>query len=126
MQTIQGRIVKFLPKQEGESSRGHWVKAGVVIEYGDEYPKKAAFSIFGEERLLMCAGLSQGMEVKINYNPESREYQDRWYTDLNCIGISAVVNQDVITHQQVQQTQVHEQKYVQQQSTLKEDDSLPF
>ena len=92
MQTINGRIVKFLPKQEGDSQRGHWVKAGLVIEYGDEYPKKAAFSLFGEDRLQMCKGLKEGTLVQVSYNPESREYQDRWYTELNCIRLQAVGN----------------------------------
>lgn len=90
MQTINGKIVKFLPKQEGDSQRGHWVKAGFVIEYGDEYPKKAAFSLFGEDRLQMCKGLKEGTPVQVSYNPESREYQDRWYTELNCIRLQAV------------------------------------
>lgn len=90
MQTIQGKIVKFLPKQECESTRGHWVKAGIVIEYGEEYPKKAAFSLFGEEKLQMCKGLAEGMQVQVSYNPESREYQERWYTDLNCVRIESI------------------------------------
>ena len=90
MQTINGRIVKFLPKQEGDSQRGHWVKAGLVIEYGDEYPKKAAFSLFGEDRLQICKGLKEGTLVQVSYNPESREYQGRWYTELNCIRLQAV------------------------------------
>jgi hypothetical protein len=90
MQTLTGRIVKFLPKQEGDSTRGHWVKAGFVIEYGDEYPKKAAFGLFGEERMQQCKGLKEGDLVQVSYNPESREYNERWYTELNCIRLSAV------------------------------------
>ena len=87
MQSITGKIIKFLPRVEGESQRGPWVKAGIVIEYGDEYPTKAAFTIFGEQRLQQCAGLKEGMEVVVNYSPESREYNDKWYTDLRCTKI---------------------------------------
>lgn len=88
MQTITGKIIKFLPRVEGESSSGkHWVKAGFVIEYGDEYPTKAAFTIFGEQRIQQCAGLKEGMEVTVNYNPQSREYNDHWYTDLQCVNV---------------------------------------
>lgn len=94
MQQIQGRIIKFLPIQEGDSRNGnHWKKAGFVIEVGDEYPKKIAFSLFGEDRLNQCKGLQQGMFVQVDYNPESREYNDRWYTELNCIRISAIGQQ---------------------------------
>lgn len=93
MQSITGKIIKFLPRVEGESSRGPWVKAGLVIEYGDEYPTKAAFTIFGEQRLQQCAGLKEGMEVTVNYNPQSREYNDRWYTDLQCVSVFPVQQQ---------------------------------
>lgn len=94
MQSITGKIIKFLPKQEGDSASGkHWIKAGIVIEHGDEYPTKAAFTIFGEQRLQQCAGLKEGMEVTVNYNPQSREYNDRWYTDLQCMSVFPVQQQ---------------------------------
>lgn len=93
MQTITGKIIKFLPKTEGDSASGkHWVKAGFVIEYGDEYPAKAAFSIFGEQRLQQCAGLKEGDEVIVDFNPQSREYNERWYTDLQCIRVTLAQN----------------------------------
>lgn len=87
MQTITGKIIEFIPKQEGESSRGHWVRAGFVIETEEAYPKTIAFSLFGEDRLQMCRGLDKGMQVKVDYSPESRKYQDRWFTDLKCIRV---------------------------------------
>lgn len=90
MQTLTGKIVKFYPRQHGESQRGPWVKVIFVVEYGEEYPKKVAFSLFGEERLQMCRGLKEGSLVQVSYNPESREYQDRWYTDLQCIRLTPV------------------------------------
>ena len=135
MQTINGKIVKFLPRVEGESSRGPWVKAGLVIEYGDEYPTKAAFTIFGEQRLQQCAGLKEGMEVVVNYNPQSREYNDRWYTDLQCMSIYPVAQQQ--PQQPVQQAPAQAQyPYAQQHAqqaqsapapaTMDADDSLPF
>lgn len=135
MQTIQGKIIKFLPRVEGESSRGPWVKAGFVIEYGDEYPAKAAFTIFGEQRLQQCAGLKEGMEVSVNYNPQSREYNDHWYTDLQCVSVFPVQQQ---AQQPVKQTAPTQYPYAQQNactsisvkdaegSAMKMDDELPF
>ena len=146
MQTITGKIIKFLPKTEGDSANGkHWVKAGIVIEYGDEYPTKAAFTIFGEQRLQQCTGLKEGMEVTVNYNPQSREYNDRWYTDLQCVSVFPVqqqqpvqqpvqqhtapaqypyAQQHVQTAQSAQQTQQSQQP--QQPVAMPEDDGLPF
>lgn len=133
MQTITGKIIKFLPKVEGESSKGPWVKAGLVIEYGDEYPTKAAFTIFGEQRLQQCAGLKEGMEVVVNYNPQSREYNDRWYTDLQCITIYQQPQQQTQqpvqqTPAQVQHTYAQQQVAQQQQQSvaMQEDSDLPF
>ena len=129
MQTITGKIIKFLPKVEGESQRGPWVKAGLVIEYGDEYPTKAAFTIFGEQRLQQCAGLKEGMEVVVNYNPQSREYNDHWYTDLQCITIYQQPQRPV--QQAPAQTQYpYAQQQVAQQpnqpAAMQEDLDLPF
>ena len=124
MQTIVGKIIKFLPRVEGESQKGHWVKAGFVIEYGDEYPTKAAFTIFGEQRLQQCAGLKEGMEVTVNFNPQSREYNDHWYTDLQCVNVFPI--------QQQQYAQQQPQQYAQQAqpsaapSTMEADTDLPF
>lgn len=136
MQTITGKIVKFIPCVEGESQSGkHWVRAGVVIEYGEEYPAKAAFSIFGEERINNCKGLQEGMMVQVNYNPQSREYNDRWYTDLQCIGIYPIQQQQPAAQQQPpQQAQPTAQKpqypdtFTAQPTatTMQEDDELPF
>lgn len=136
MQTITGTIIKFLPRMEGDSASGkHWVKAGIVIEYGDEYPTKAAFSIFGETRLQQCAGLTEGMEVTVNYNPQSREYNDRWYTDLQCINVIPVVQQQApqAIAQPAPQPQAqypYAQPQVQQQqpmqAAMEADNELPF
>ena len=137
MQTITGKIVKFLPKVEGESQRGHWVKAGFVIEYGDDYPTKAAFTIFGEQRLQQCAELKEGMEVTVNYNPQSREFNDRWYTDLQCVNVFPIQQQQPAqqpVQQQTAQAQYpYAQQYVQQvaqsapvPAMMDADDSLPF
>lgn len=132
MQTITGKIIKFLPKTEGDSASGnHWVKAGIVIEYGEEYPTKAAFTIFGEQKLQACAGLKEGMEVVINYNPQSREYNERWYTDLQCMSIYPVAQQPV-QQAPVQAQYPYAQQYVQTAqsapapSTMDADSDLPF
>lgn len=138
MQTIVGKIIKFLPKVEGESSRGPWVKGGFVIEYGDEYPTKAAFTIFGEQRLQKCAELKEGMEVTVNYNPQSREYNDRWYTDMQCFSVFPVqqVPQQPAQPAPQQQADLAQYPYTQQYAqqaqpapvfaTMEEDNTLPF
>ena len=136
MQTITGKIIKFLPRVEGESIRGPWVKAGFVIEYGDEYPTNAAFTIFGEQRLQQCAGLKEGMEVTVNFNPQSREFNDHWYTDLQCVNVFPIQQQQPAQQPQQQHSSPAQYPYAQQtvaqqpqapvSATMPVDSDLPF
>ena len=84
---INGIFVKSLPKTEGESARGPWVRGGFVIEYGEEYPRKVAFSLFGEDKAAMADKIPEGVGVTVRFSPESREFNERWYTELRCISV---------------------------------------
>ncbi|MCR4815601.1 MAG: DUF3127 domain-containing protein [Bacteroidales bacterium] len=84
---ITGRLIKILPEVRGESQRGPWVRGGFVIETEDTYPRQIAFTLFGEDRLAMLNSLVMNSPVVVTFSPESREYQDRWYTDLRCIRV---------------------------------------
>ena len=88
---INGRLIKILPDVEGEGQRGHWIKGGFVIETGDDFPRKAAFITFGEERVAMVKNIPMGSMVQVTFNPESREFNDRWYTDLRCTRVQPFV-----------------------------------
>ena len=81
---ISGKLIKILQEVRGESQRGPWVRGGFVIETDGEYPRQVAFTTFGEDRLAMVASIPLGSPVIVTFTPESREYQERWYTDLRC------------------------------------------
>ncbi|MCF0212238.1 MAG: DUF3127 domain-containing protein [Bacteroidales bacterium] len=88
---ISGRLIKILPEMRGETQRGPWVRGGFVIETDETYPKQIAFTTFGEDRLLMVQGLVMNSPVTVTFSPRSREYNERWYTDLECIRVQAMV-----------------------------------
>lgn len=90
MQTIIGKITEKLPIISGETTKGKWVKGGIVIEYGDEYPRKAAFTYFGEEKVEAIEAMPINTIVQVNYQPESREHEDRWYTELRCFSVTPI------------------------------------
>lgn len=96
MQTITGKLVQFLPRVEGDNSRGnHWVRGGFIIEYDDNglSPRKAAFTLFGEEKITRVEGIAPNTPVQVNYQPESREFNGKWYTDLQCTGVTPIISQ---------------------------------
>ncbi len=78
---IEGKIIKILPEQTGEGKFGKWIKQEFIIETLDQYPKKVCFSTWGDKTDSL-KHLKEGESVVISFNPESREYNDRWYTDL--------------------------------------------
>lgn len=84
---IEGKFIKTLQKVEGETERGPWVRGGFVIETFGDYPRKIAFSLFGEDRVKMTDSLTEGQPVEVYFNPESREYGDKWYTDLKATNV---------------------------------------
>lgn len=88
---ITGKLIKILPETRGESQRGPWVRGGFVIETDGEYPRMVAFTTFGEDRLAMVASIPLNSPVVVTFTPESREYQERWYTDLRCSRIQSFV-----------------------------------
>lgn len=88
---ITGKLIQLLPNVEGESARGHWVRGGFVIETGDDYPRKVAFTAFGEERIAMVQNVPMGSMVQVTFTPESREFNEKWYTDLRASRIQPFV-----------------------------------
>lgn len=88
---ITGTLIKILPEVRGESQRGPWVRGGFVIQTDGEYPRMVAFTTFGEDRLAMVQNIALNTPVVVTFTPESREFQDRWYTDLRCSRIQNYV-----------------------------------
>lgn len=87
---ITGKFIQNLPQEQGESSRGTWVRGGFVIEYGEEYPRKVAFTLFGEDKVHITVGITPNTMVQVTFAPESREYNDKWFTELRAFNITQI------------------------------------
>ena len=129
---ITGKFIKLLPTQEGDSSRGHWVRGGFVIETEDRYPQKIAFSLFGEDKVRMVQQLQLGAKLQVSFSPESREYQDRWYTELRAYNIATITVNNMASAGSYMPSATA-QAVVQQPATVvnavampEENDDLPF
>lgn len=87
MQQIIGKLIDIMPVVSGETERGQWQRGGFVLEVGNEYPKKVAFTTFNDAIGIVNVGM-KGSTVTVSYNPESREFNGRWYTDLKALRAS--------------------------------------
>jgi hypothetical protein len=78
---ITGKLIKILPEQTGAGKKGTWVKQEFVIETSEQYPKKICCSAWGD-KVDALKSFSEGDAIKVSFNLESREYNERWYTDV--------------------------------------------
>ena len=78
---IEGKVINILPEQTGQGKNGNWVKQDFVIETSDQYPKKVCFSTWGD-KAAEVKKLNLGENLVVSFNAESREYNQKWYTDL--------------------------------------------
>ena len=80
---IEGTIAQKLPVQSGNSARGPWAKQEFVLEYPDgNFTAKVCFTAFGQDKVQDLAKYQVGDKVKVSFNLRSREYNGRWYNDL--------------------------------------------
>lgn len=78
---VSGKLFKLLNKQTGEGKNGPWTKQDFILETTEQYPKKICFSAWGD-RVNEITNLSEGTQMKVSFDVASREYNERWYTDL--------------------------------------------
>lgn len=80
---ISGKITQVLPVQSGTSKAGkEWQKQEFVIETEEQFPRNVCFTLFGD-KISLLNGFNNGDEVAVAFNLESREYNGRWFHNVN-------------------------------------------
>lgn len=82
-----GKVVKVEPVVTGTNEKGDWLIQAFVIMTQDEHARTVVFRTFNKERAAVIQSLKVGETVIVDYVPESREYNDKWFTDLRCKNI---------------------------------------
>ncbi len=124
---ITAKTIAVLPIESGTSRSGKpYQKQNFVVETAEQYPKKICFQLFGN-KVDECPAV--GDEVKVSFDIESREYNSRWYTQLNAWKVEKMI---AAQPQQAPAQQGWQAAYPQQQAqptpppTPAQGDDLPF
>jgi len=80
MSEITGKIIKIMEPVNGEGKNGSWKKQEFIFETQGEYPKKVCIANWNDK--VSPDELTLGEELTVSINIESREFNDRWYTDV--------------------------------------------
>jgi len=78
---IIGKLVKVMNPVTGDGRNGSWTKQEFVLETFDQYPKKICCSVWGD-KVDALRRFQVGEDVRASINIESREYNERWYTEV--------------------------------------------
>jgi len=86
---VKGTLVQILKLEEGVSKAGKaWSKQDFVIETNEQFPKKVCFTLFGD-KVSLIDGISEGSELEVFFNLESRDFNGKWYHNINAWKINA-------------------------------------
>lgn len=128
---LTGSLLKKLPVRSGVSPKGEWQKQEFIVEYQDgNFPKKVCFNVWGD-KVSDLESFNEGDKLKVFFNIESREYNERWYTDLRAWRIdrdeaTSLPNQDSSTSLQATPDLSQESTMNPENFPSDTEDDLPF
>lgn len=98
---VKGRVTDILQLQTGSSARGEWKKLDFVLEVpDDQFPKKICFTLFND-KTEMIKESDKNREVEVTFNLEGREYNGKWYHNVNAFRIDRIEKASGATDQSV-------------------------
>ena len=83
------KIIKKLAVESGTSAKGDWSKQDFIVETQEQFPKKVCMNVWGKEKVEELTKFIEGSSIKASINIESREFNNRWYTEIRAWKIEA-------------------------------------
>lgn len=77
---IKGKIVGVMEEISGNGKNGPWRKKDYILETESQYPKKVCLTVWGDK--IDQFGMQEGDQVTAGIEIESREFNNKWYTDV--------------------------------------------
>lgn len=85
MALLTCHVLAVLPEESGSGTRGDWVRRSVIVEHGEEYPRKLCVTAFSQEKADTLGALIPNQLVQMHITFESREHEGRWFTDCRFV-----------------------------------------
>ena len=84
---IKGILKEKGDLRTGQTSRGEWKRQQFIVEVqSGEYVDPVAFDAWGSA-VDALEDILPGNAVEVTFTLRSRQWNDRWFTDVNAIGI---------------------------------------
>ncbi len=82
---VQKNEIENIKNKEGKE----WIKQTFLIDIGSEYNSRVCFQLFGEEKVKLIDGYELGDKIEVFFNISSREYNNRYYHNIDAWKINA-------------------------------------
>ena len=93
--SIKGSLIKINEIENIENKEGKsWKKQTFLIETSAEYNNQICFQLFGEEKTKLLEKHKIGDSVEVFFNISSREYNNRYYHNIDAWKINPINNQE--------------------------------
>jgi hypothetical protein len=121
---VKGKVIDILPLQTGSSARGEWKKLDFVLEVpDDQFPKKICFTLFNDKTEMIREN-DKSREVEVSFSLEGREYNGKWYHNVNAFKIDRIEKSSSTGDQSIPPPPYNEDDFMPVKDG--ENDDLPF
>jgi hypothetical protein len=83
------KLTQILKETTGTGKNGPWTRQDFLVETIETYPKKICMGGWNEIATQIKT-IEPGATLKVAFRVESREYNERWYTDIRPTRIEVV------------------------------------
>ncbi len=122
---ISGNIIRILPEKSGEGRNGPWRKQEFIVETNGQYPRQVCIAVWGDK--IDQFALKEGERITASVNIESREFNERWYTDVKAWKvIRETAGEDIAGEPQSPMPPFDAPPPTEEHPGAREEDDLPF
>ena len=95
MLSIQGLLIQKNQIENIENKEGKkWTKQTFLLDIGSDYNNRICFQLFGEEKIKLLEKYQLGDRIEVFFNISSREYNKRYYHNIDAWKINSVLEGD--------------------------------
>jgi hypothetical protein len=88
--SVKGKLVTILNLESGISRSGNsWKKQEFILETQEQFPRKVCFTLFND-KVSLLSGFAAGEDLEVSFDIESREFNNKWYHNINAWKIERV------------------------------------
>ena len=91
--SLTGTLTKKNQIENIENKEGKkWIKQTFLIDIGQDYNSTICFQLFGDEKVKLLESFNIGDKIEVFFNISSREYNNRYYHNIDAWKINHVNN----------------------------------